>query len=162
MVGRHARGADDDLGAVGAQHGDLVTGHLVRAGEHAPVAALLGDDRQPDAGVTGGRLDDHAARLQLALPLRRLDHAQRDAVLHRAAGVQVLDLGQHVRRLRHARGDGLQPDQRRVPHHFGQRVVDLHVALPLVSRFIAVSLERRYRLRLNSAVNVADGLVSAL
>ena len=61
MLGRHARGAHDDLGAVGAEHGDLVGGHLVRAGEHAPVAALLGDDRQADARVARGRLDDHAA-----------------------------------------------------------------------------------------------------
>ena len=105
VVGRHARGAHDDLGPVRAQHRDLVPGHLVRAGEHASVAALLGDDGQPDAGVPRRRLHDHPTRPQLALPLGRLDHPKRDAVLDRAPGVQVLDLDQDVRRPRDVRDD---------------------------------------------------------
>ena len=40
VIGRDRAGADHHLGAVGAQHADLVLGHLVRADEDAPVAAL--------------------------------------------------------------------------------------------------------------------------
>ena len=109
VVRRHGGRADDDLGAVGLEHVALVLGDLVGADEDARVAATLGDQGQPDAGVARGRLDDDAARLQLAGGLGRLDHLQRDAVLHRPARVEVLDLGQH--RGRDALGHRAQLDE---------------------------------------------------
>ena len=75
------------------EHVDLVLADLVGHHEDAGVAALLSYDRQADAGVARGRFDDRAARLELPLTLGRVDHAQRDAVLHRATRVEVLDLG---------------------------------------------------------------------
>ena len=64
------------------QHVALVLADLVRADEHAVVAALLGDQGQADAGVAGGRLDDGAAGLQLAARASAASIiAQRDAVL---------------------------------------------------------------------------------
>src|SRR5690606_12932480 len=81
--------AHHDLGPVRAQHVLLVLADLVRADEHAPVALELGDQREPHPGVAGGRLDDGAAGLQQPGLLGLLDHAQRDAVLHAAAGVEV-------------------------------------------------------------------------
>ncbi len=119
--------ADDDLGSVCAQHVDLVRGHLVRADEDALVALLLGDDGEPDARVPTGRLDDRAAGLQLPALLGRLDHAQRDAVLHRPAGVEVLDLGQDGR-LDTCR-DVAQPHQRGVADKTDHRIVELHRVL---------------------------------
>ena len=95
--------AHHDLGAVRAHHVDLVGRDLVRADEHAAVAALLRDDREADARVARRRLDDRAARLQRARLLGGVDHAHGDPVLHRAARVQVLDLREHRRR--DARGD---------------------------------------------------------
>ena len=89
--------ADDHLGAVRLEHVALVLADLVGADEDAAVALRLGHHRQPDAGVAGGRLDDRAARLQLAGGLGGLDHPGRDAVLHGAAGVEVLDLREHQR-----------------------------------------------------------------
>lgn len=97
MLGVDRRRADDDLGTVGAQHIDLVRGHLVRADEDALVALLLRDDRQADARVAARRLDDRAAGLQLTALFGGLDHAQGDPVLDRPAGVEVLDLGQNRR-----------------------------------------------------------------
>ena len=111
MLGGDRVRADDDLGAVGAQHVDLVGRDLVRAHEDALVALLLGHDRQPDAGVAGRRLDDGAAGLERAGALGGLDHAQRDAVLDRPAGVEVLDLGQHGGP--QPPGDAVQLHQRR-------------------------------------------------
>ena len=94
MLRRHRGGAHDHLRAVGLQHVALVLADLVGADEDALVAAGLGDHRQPDAGVAGRRLHDRAAGLELAGGLGRVDHADGDAVLHRAAGVEVLHLGQ--------------------------------------------------------------------
>ena len=89
--------AHDHLGAVRLEHVALVLADLVRAHEDAVVALGLRHHRQPDAGVARRRLDDRAAGLELAALLGGLDHPQRDPVLDRAAGVEVLDLGQHGR-----------------------------------------------------------------
>ena len=62
MLGIDRGRAHDHLGAVGAEHGDLVGRDLVGADEDAAVAPLLGDDGEPDAGVAAGGLDDDAAR----------------------------------------------------------------------------------------------------
>ena len=88
---------DHDLGAVGAQHRDLLLAHLVRHDEDAAVAAGGCGNRQPDAGVAGGRLDDRPTRLELPLALGGLDHRHPDPVLVRAAGVQVLELREQRR-----------------------------------------------------------------
>ena len=63
IVGRHRGRAHHDVGAVRAQHVPLVLADLVGADEDALVAALLGDERQPDTGVARGRFDDGAAGL---------------------------------------------------------------------------------------------------
>ena len=94
-LGRHVRRADHDLGAVRLQRVDLVFADLVGADEDAAVAALLGDEREPDAGVAAGRLDDRAAGLELALGLGGVDDPGCDAVLAGPARIQVLDLREH-------------------------------------------------------------------
>ncbi len=104
--------ADHHLGAVGPQQRDLLLAHLVGHDEDAAVALDGGGDRQADAGVAGGGLDDGAARPQLAVPLGRLDHGQADPVLDRSARVQVLELGNDAGR--QAAGHPLQADQRGV------------------------------------------------
>jgi hypothetical protein len=125
VVGRHRGGRDHDLGAVGREHVALVLADLVGEHEHAAVAALLGDEREADAGVAGGRLDDGAARLQLPVALGRVDDARGDAVLGAAARVQVLDLHQHGRR--DALDHPVQLDERGVPDEVEDRVGVLHV-----------------------------------
>ena len=54
---------DHDLGAVRAQHRDLLLAHLVGHDEDAAVALARRRDREPDAGVARGRLDDRPAGL---------------------------------------------------------------------------------------------------
>ena len=124
MVRGDGGGRDDDLGAVGLEHVALVLADLVRAHEDAVVALALGDQGQADAGVAGRRLDDGAAGLERAGGLGGLDHPQRDAVLHRPAGVQVLDLGQH--RGGDALGDVVELDERRVADEVGDVFGVLH------------------------------------
>src|SRR5690606_14468952 len=56
------------------------------------IALLLGDQRQAQAGVAGGALDQDGARLEVTAALGRLDHRKTDAVLDRATWVEVLKL----------------------------------------------------------------------
>ena len=111
-VGLDGGRRDHDLGAVRAQHRDLLLAHLVRHDEDAAVALRRRSDRKPDARVAGRRLHDRPAGLELSVALCRLEHREPDAVLHRAAGVQVLEL----RELGAARlaTDLLEADDRRV------------------------------------------------
>src|SRR6185312_13813547 len=95
MLGGDGGRADDDLGAVGNQHVALVLADLVGADEHALVAAVLGDEGQPDAGVARGRFDDGAAGPQLPAGFGGVDHLHRDPVLGAATGIEVFDLGRH-------------------------------------------------------------------
>ena len=84
--------ADHDLGAEGTKERDLLGRDLVGNDADQLVALDRGGQRESDAGVAGGRLDDRPARLQLPVAFRRLHHAQSDPVLVRAARVQVLEL----------------------------------------------------------------------
>ena len=84
---RHAH-----FGAERAQMLDLFARHLVGHDEDDAVALGDADLGEAEAGIAGGRLDDGAAALELALFLGRRDHRQRDAVLDRAAGILAFKL----------------------------------------------------------------------
>ena len=101
---------DHHLGAVGSQQRDLLAAHLVGHDEDAAIALDGGGDRQADAGVAGGRLDDGAARAQAAVAFGGLDHADADAILDRAARVEVFELGDN--RGGDVSGERLQAHQR--------------------------------------------------
>ena len=62
---------DDHLGAERAGVQDLLARHLVGDDEDGAVALARGDERKPDAGVAGRRLDDRAALASSARPPRR-------------------------------------------------------------------------------------------
>ena len=127
VVGRHRRRAHHDLSAVGAQHILLVLADLVRAHEDAFVATRLGDQRQADTGVAGGRFDDRAAGLQLAAGLRGVDHLRRDAVFGAATRVEVLDLGDDLARaLGH---DRVQLNQRGIADELTDVPGDPHASI---------------------------------
>jgi hypothetical protein len=95
--GMHALavGRQHQLGAVGHQQAAPLDAHRIRHGEHKAIALHGGDQRQPDAGVAAGRLDDRGAGLQPSVALGGFDHAQTDAILHAAARVHVLELAPH-------------------------------------------------------------------
>ena len=143
-VRRDGGGADHDLGAVRAQQRDLLLAHLVGHHEDAAVALDRGRDREPDARVAGGRLDDRAARPEPSLPLGPLDHRQPDPVFHRAAGVQVLELREQGRR--DVASQLVQPDDRRRADEVEQgRVLPSHRP-KLRSRLPPPPAPRRLRL----------------
>ena len=148
VLGRHRRRADDHLGAEGPQQLDLLGGDLVGHGEHAAVAPAGGHHRQAHARVAGRRLDDRAAGLQPAVRLRRLDHGDGRAVLHAAARVEVLELGQEM--AGQVPTDAVHAHQRGVAEQIDERVGGLHGPAPIADRADAdagLDAARRHRCR---------------
>ena len=118
--GRHF----DQFGAAEPQHVLLFLALGVGNDDQRAIAARVGDERQPNAGVAGGALDHEAAGLELAALLGLQDHLAAGAVLHRAAGVHELGLAEDG-----AAGRGRRPfelDQRRVADGLDDTVADLH------------------------------------
>src|SRR5262249_49477049 len=52
-------------------------------------------ERQADARIATGRLDDHGVAVDLAVALAGLDHRYADSVLDRPEGIEALRLGDH-------------------------------------------------------------------
>src|ERR1039457_6327865 len=90
--------------------------------EDDAVPARDAHQREPDARVPGRGLDDRSARPEEALLLRVADHPDADAVLHRAAGVQELALGEDFGGA--APRKARQPDHRRVPNEIQRGIGD--------------------------------------
>ena len=111
VIGRHRRRRDDDLGPEGAQQAGFLLRHLVRHREDAAVALHRGREREPHARVPRRRFDDQPAGPEPTLTLRRLDHGEADAVLHRAPRVEELRLG--VERRADSLRQLVEADQRR-------------------------------------------------
>jgi hypothetical protein len=127
VIRRHRRRADDDLCAVCPEHVLLVLADLVRADEDAFVAALLSDQRQTDAGVARGGLDNGSARAQLTAGLGGVDHLDGDPVLHAAAGTEIFDLRHDS--ARPLRDNRVQLDQRSVADQLADVLGNPHVSM---------------------------------
>ena len=122
--------ADHDLGAESAQQRDLLRGDLVGDDEDHLVALDRGRECEADARVPGGRLDDRPAGLQPAVLLGAPDHRERNPVLVRPAGIEVLELREQGRRELGA--DVLEPDDRGRADEVEQRgVLARHARQPI-------------------------------
>ena len=95
-----------------ARRSGLIDSGMVRM----HVVALHGrDERERDAGVAAGRLDDHAhAGLDQPVALGRLDHREADAILDAVRGVRGSrasrrSRGLHARATRLSRTSGVRP-----------------------------------------------------
>ena len=97
--------------------------HLVGDDDGEPVSLLRGDEGEREARVAGGRLDDRAARLQLAVLLGLLDHRKTDAILDRATRIVAFELEEQ---LAAAGVEALGLDDRRVADQFEDALVDRH------------------------------------
>ena len=137
-VGRHRGRTQHDLGPEGLEQAHLLQRHLVGHAEHRSIAAHGRHHREPHAGVARGALDDRAAPLEPAVALRSLHHGESDAVLHAAAGIEVLELGQD-RRGAVARHFS-QPNERRVADRLQHRFVVAHAGQAGVGRHRGVPL----------------------
>ena len=86
-VGIGRSGHEPQIGAAQPQHVLLFLALRLGHDDDGAVAAGVPDQRQADAGIAGGALDDDPARPQQAALLGILDDVERRAVLDRAAGV---------------------------------------------------------------------------
>src|SRR5262245_1919372 len=93
ILRRHGGRCRDHLRPEGAQGLDLLVADLVRHDEHHAIAAGGADHRQPHSGVAAGALDDRPAGLERSAALGVIDHLNGDAILHRVAGIRILELG---------------------------------------------------------------------
>ena len=83
--------------AVQAQQALALAAHALRQRQHQLIALGGAHERERDARVAAGRLDDRrAARLDPAFRLGRLDHRHADAVLDAAARVERLELREQL------------------------------------------------------------------
>ena len=118
MLGGHGGGADDDLGAVGPQQGDLLLAHLVGHHEDAAVATPGRHYGQAHPRVPRRRLHDGPALAELTRGLGPGHHGQGRTVLHAAPGVELLQLAQEV--AGELAPDAVEAHQRGVPHQVEQ------------------------------------------
>ena len=84
------------LGAEEAHQPAPLDAELLGHGHDQRIALGGAHHGEPDAGVAAGGLDHGLAGLQFARLLRRLDDAERQAVLHRAQRIEGLDLDVEV------------------------------------------------------------------
>ena len=117
------------LGAEEAHQLAALDAEGLRHGDDQRIALGGADHREPDAGIAGGRLDHGLPGLELAGFLRRLDDAERQAVLDRAERIEGLDLDVEVDAFRRQLVD---LDHRRVADgsenvvEFGHSQISLH------------------------------------
>src|SRR6185503_7860330 len=110
-----------------AQHVFLFLALRIGDDDDGAVAARVADEREADAGVARGALDDHAAGLEHAAALGVEDDVERGAVLHRAAGVEELGLSEDV--AAGALGGAAQADERRVADRADESVAHFHYSI---------------------------------
>src|SRR6266567_3731340 len=96
IIGLDGRGADNHFGAEALEQIDLLLGLLIGNSENHFVTAHRCDEREAHAGIAGSAFDDRAAGLEQAFALGFVDHGDADAVLDRAAGIQVIGFDVHL------------------------------------------------------------------
>jgi hypothetical protein len=110
-----AGGCADNLSAESLEDGDLLAAHLLGEGDDGPVALDGADEGEANAGVAAGGLDEHAVSgSDAAFLLSGLDHAQGNAVLDGAAGVEELAFGVDLAVDAERLGDAVEADERGV------------------------------------------------
>ena len=126
-------GGEDKLRSKGPQQDAALHAHGVGHGQDQPVALHRGHERQGNSGVAAGGLDQHGlSRPDLARLLGRRNHADADAVLDAAVGIEALQLGGH--RGPAACGYFVQLDQRGVSDQFRDVAGYLQGMTPYVIR----------------------------
>src|SRR6266404_1676149 len=83
-------GANDHFRAQRLKQIHFFLGLLVGDSENHLVAAHGGDKRETHSRIPGSAFDDGAARLEQAFFLGVIDHGDADAVLHGAAGIDIV------------------------------------------------------------------------
>ena len=138
-----AAGREHQFGAEQRQHLAALDRHRFRHDQDELVAARRRDERQRDAGVAGGRLDQNSASgRDLALRLERVDHRDADAVLDAGDRIEEFELAEETRADALFLGDAIQRNERRVADRVGDRGVDPSPARLRSRRSLSSSSQR--------------------
>src|SRR5437879_10878401 len=92
-------GSSRHLGAEGSHDHDFFFRKTLWNKQHNLIAAIHTDQRQSDSCISSSRLDDCAAGLEQAVFLGTTDDSYGCAVLHTAAGIEVLEFGENICRV---------------------------------------------------------------
>src|SRR5207249_11050373 len=92
-------GSADHFRAEGAHDHDFFFREAFRNKQHNFIATVHTDQRETDSCVAGWSFDDWAAWLQQAVLLGPMDNSYGCAVLHTAAGIDVLEFGENICRV---------------------------------------------------------------
>ena len=115
------RGREQHFRAEALQQPATLPAHVFRHRQNQPVPLDGADERQPDAGVARGGLDNRVAGLKRAAAFGVLDHRAGDAILDGAARIDRFELGDDLRGV--GRRNPAQTQHRRranqVEHAFG-------------------------------------------
>ena len=109
--GPSGRGRQHHFGTEKAHKLAPLHAELLGHGHDERIALSRAHHGETDAGVAARCLDDRLSGLQLTRLLRGLDHAERQAVLHRSQGIECLDLDEQVDA---GRRQAVDPDDGRV------------------------------------------------
>ena len=157
----------DHFCTVCAEYRALGFGNLVRQGENGAVAALLRHEGKSDAGVAGGRLHNHTARLEFAAAFGRVNDTFRDAIFRGTARIEIFDFN----------GDGgfdavghvVEFDERSVADEFGKGIVDGHgFSLQMIvywlpmDDFVVFDFEKLAFVTCNFENGTCDGVFTAV
>ena len=89
-----------DLGAEGPHEHDFFLRKTVGNEQRHFISAIHPNQREPDAGVSRSCFDDSATGFEQALLFGTPNDADRGAVFHTSTGIQVLQLGVDLSRIR--------------------------------------------------------------
>ncbi len=122
----HALGRrrQDDFGAEERQHLAPFDRHRFRHYELQPVTPRRRHERERDAGISRGRLDQHGVGVDVSRLLHRDHHRSPDAVLHARGGCEIFELGKNGRVRTMRLRQFAQAHDRRVTDRIHDRVED--------------------------------------
>ncbi len=96
MTARYVGARQPNFGTKRAHVRDFLLRHLVRYNENTAITFGRGDQRQPQPGIAGSRLDNRAAGYELAIPLGRFNHGERDPIFDRTGRILIFQLQKKV------------------------------------------------------------------
>src|SRR5690606_27827195 len=116
--------SEDEFGAENLEELAALHRHGLGHGEDELEALGRGHEGQRDAGVAGGRLDEHGVLVDAAGLEGLLNHRETDAVLHGRERVEEFELEQNFGLGAMGGGGAVETNQRGVPNGLSDVVED--------------------------------------
>ena len=125
----HVRASQAHVDAHRANMTNLVRAHFVGNHEDQLVSLLRGNQPETQTGIPGGRLDDRATGLELALFLGGFNHGYRDPILDRSPRILRFHLDKQVA---WPGIELLEFQNRGVANQLKYRIINRHVSIAVI------------------------------